>query len=429
MMIRNARPFKGLKTRLKRIKVLGDGIDMGTVAEGYYVGDGTLTSVRKFSAYNYDAKLDKIEWIEYFNTIKYGIALTANGDIYKWSETANGAAFGIVTNGVAAPHTAFACRFEGSPAVCVLGGTKLVFVYETGFASLSLTFELNGGCLHMGRIFAADTQKKYTIRWSGTDLSDWNQSALGGGYIDLDPVRGRIFRLVSMGNKIFVYREFGVDVIKVYGDPYHLSIVHKGSGDVTEKLTESACAVCGDKMYFCSKTNVYTFDGEKIERVKYPECLAGQNFRTGTCIDGRYVTFYCEDITGTSSYQFEIDTLNGVFAHYAEGMPFVWKSPNAFYGWFNNTVYREDAKSERMISRWFTGTLTLGISSTKLIKSIYTECSGKIVIHVITNSAMVGFTAENGKKIKVGLWDDSFSFRVTGNGKLKLLECECEVRE
>ena len=427
MRIRRARTFKGLKTRRESIVIIGGEGDFCTTAAAYCVGGKGITPARKFARYNAEAKITGVQSIGYFDNIKAGVALTESGQVYRWSDSASGAAF--TDCGTAGTHrtSPFECTYNSQPAAAVVSGTKILYVLQNGSVEKDIPYELKGACLHMGRIFAVDARSKYVVRWSGIELNAWTQSSLGAGYISLNPVRGEIYRVVSMGENLYVYREFGVDVIKAYGDPRHFAVAHQGSGEVTEKLEESACAACGDKLYFCSQTNVYRFNGNTVERVKIPGCMKGKNYRNGSAFDGRYVDFYCERVTYGGSYQFEMDLQEGTFAFYALSMPCIWKTPTSFYGWKSNSVYREDETAEDMSSSWRSDYFTLGDNRVKTLKSIYLESTGDIEITV--HADRITRRIKGGGSIPVDMSGRQFYFNVGGKGSVDLLRGEWEVRE
>lgn len=427
MRIRRTRSFKGLKTRVETVKIIGGESDYCLVAAAYCLGGKGITSARKFARYNADAGMDALQSVDYFDNIKSGVAVTADGQIYRWNERDSGAAFQSCGAVGAYFPSHFECLYDSQPAVAVVGGSKMTYVLGSGYADADIPYELKGACLHMGRIFAADAREKFVVRWSGTDLNDWEQSSLGAGYISLNPVRGEIFRVVSMGENLFVYREFGIDVIKAYGDPRHFAVVHMGSGDVTERLTESACAACGGKLYFCSERAVYSFDGKQIERIKLPEYMKGKNYRTGKAFEGRYVDFYCERTAYGGSYQFEMDLFEGTFAFYAWSMSHIWKTPSGFYGWRSNAVFREDETAEDTTSSWRSDYFRLGDNSVKTLKSVYLDGGGDLEVTVVADRDTRRFSGAG--RIPVNMCGRAFTVYVEGNGRVNLLEGEWEVRE
>ena len=429
MKIRQDRKFKGLKTRSVKLKVIGGEKDYCDYAVDYYLGKNGISSTRKFSSFRSGENiLGTLEWINYYNLIGAGIAATREGRVYRWKENnTTGNWFVDFTTMEMLYHTAANGNYDGLPGVCFTGGKKLMFVLESGTVSYFTPYRLKGGCMHMGRVFAVDADKRFLIRWSGMSVFSWVQSALGSGYLELDPSRGEIYRLISMGDKICVYRKYGIDVIKAYGDPRYFAVVPKGCADVTETLVEGACVVCGDKLYFCSQTSVYTFDGEKIEQVILPEALKGKNYTNGTCHDGRYVNFACEHAKNPESYLLEIDTKEGAFAFYSNGFPFVWKSPTAYYAWRDNTLFIEDDTPSDSFGTWSTAYLNPDdTNSVKTLKSVCVDCSGEITICVRTPT--VERRVKGNGKINIGLRGECFQISVCGSGQVRQLECEWEVR-
>lgn len=425
MKIRRSYKRGSLATESVKLKLVGGDKDYCGYSAGYYAGKPQLTPMRKFCLHNPSATLKSLETVNYFDNIGVALAITSLGQIYKVSEVSEGNAFaysGLVGTYL---HSAFPCYYENAPAVIVISGPRITFVTAEKYYNKQIAFQLKGACIHMGRIFAADAKDGYSIRWSGTDFLDWTQSVEGSGYIRLAPERGKVFRTVPFGDRLVVFREYGIDVVKAYGDPRHFAIVHQGGNNVTEKLIEDTCVVCGGKIYFCSYTNIYCFDGTSITAVKLPDYMKASNFQSGKSYENRYVHFYCQSEADGCEYQLELDLVNGTCGFFAGGMKFVWKTNSCFWVWCDNAIYHEDDGGNDTQSTWRTESIDLGSSRVKTLKSIYVDKSEDTEITVRADGLERSFS-ESGESY-VGMSGRNFSFEVSG-GTVKSLEAEWEVR-
>lgn len=426
MKIRRAYAIKPLKTKTVKLKLLGG--DGGYTAHcvGYRAGADCIAPSRGFAEYNGQAVIKNLESVSYYENIGSGLALASTGQIYRWTDTPSGAPFSYAGLVGTYYHSAFECFYDGAPAVAVVSGTRITFVTAEKYYNKQLPYNLKGACLHMGRVFATDIFENYSIRWSGTDILDWAQSADGSGYIKLNPERGKIYRTLSFGNDLVVFREFGFDVIKAFGDPRHFAVVHQGCKNVTERLREDTCVVCGDKIYCCSESAIYCFDGEKTEAVKLPDYMRAKDFCAGKSHGGRYVFYYCTAVFSGEEYQLEMDVQNGTFAFFASGKKFLWGKDGLLRAWKDDTVYIESYDACNAVCVWRSKAIDLGKAGVKTLKKIYVDKTDGAEVTVNADGVSRSFVG-NGE-ITVAMSGRNFTFEVVGGGRVNTLEAEWEVR-
>lgn len=135
----------------------------------------------------------------------------------------------------------------------------------------TVTTNIHGGkrlscaVMHCGRLFGADSNDGYLLRWSGEDgVLDWYESISGAGWGYLRPECGRILNLLPYGEKIAAVREFGVSEISAYGTPenFKLSV---GESFFAGICKNSAASV-GGKIYFLTGAGLCSYSGN-ISRV------------------------------------------------------------------------------------------------------------------------------------------------------------------
>lgn len=121
-------------------------------------------------------------------------------------------------------------------------------------------------CLHYERLFAIVEGERVQLRFSD-DLNptNWETSATEGGYIELLDERGPMNKVVSFGDYLYVFRDFGISRITAFGDQQEFSVsgVHTSSG----KIYEGSVTVCGNQILFLSKNGIYRFDGVSASKL------------------------------------------------------------------------------------------------------------------------------------------------------------------
>lgn len=426
MKIRREYVRRPLKTKSVKLTLIGGEDDYTEYCAGYSAGADCLARFPRFDMYRTPVVLKNPESIDYYANIGAVLALTAAGQIYRLSEAATGSMLTYAGTVGSCRRSTFECHFGNEPAVAVVSGTRITFVTAENYYNRQVPYAIKGACLHMGRIFAADASDSFAVRWSGMDMLDWEQSADGAGYIKLNPERGKIFRTLSFGSKLVVFREFGFDVLNVFGDPRHFAVVHQGSKNVTERLREDTCTVCGSSIYCCSENNIYRYDGEKAEVVKLPDYMQVKNFCAGKAYGGRYVYYYCMAVPTGGGYQLEMDLQNGTFALFACDKKFVWKTDDGFWAWKDNTVYVEKPDGDDWRCVWHSESIDLGSAGVKTLKKIYVDKTDKAQIRIRADGVSRSISGDG--EIYVGMSGRDFVFEVVGNGKVNALEAEWEVR-
>jgi len=426
MKIRRGYGRSDLKTERVKLKLIGGEEDYTAYCAGYCAGANYLTPSRKFKSYNTEANIHNVESITYFNSIGAGLALTTSGQIYKWSYVSVGTPFAYSGMAGSVIRSTFEYFNQDKPAVVVVSGNRMTFLTDEKYEYKALGFYLKGACYHYGRMFAADVRNPYVFRWTGTSLTDWAQTQGGAGYIKLTPERGLLYRTVAFGDQLVIYREYGLDVIKAFGDSRHFSVVQQGCKNVMEKLVEDAIAVCDGKIYFCSYDKIYTYDGEKIETLKIPDYMKAHDYTLGKAYDDRFVHFYCTPDNGLEKCQFEIDTEKGTCSFFAPGMKFLWKSKDGFWAWKDNVVYLENKLGYDMPCVWRSKSVDLGRSDVKTLKSVYLKQTQDAVLKVTADGVSREFCG-NGR-VPVDMSGTEFAFEVRGRGDTLDVEAEWEVR-
>lgn len=432
MTIRRPYRSKGLDTKIVKTKIIdGEYFDCSS-SVGYFMGGKAVECTYKLE---YGGKSEgiprDIDIVRYFPAMGFGLGVSTDGVVYVWTESEN--SFTRVSN-IEYPTPSFFSGYEGEKRfAAVVGGRKIVRVLEDKSAvAYVIHYSLKGACLCMGRLFAADAQDEYVLRWSGPNgFDDWTQSAFGAGYMRFNPARGRILSTVPFGDRVAVFREYGLDFLKVNGDPRHFSVTYEYGEGVSEKLGDGTCVCCRGKLYFCSDEHMYVCDGSGITRMQFPDYMQPKLCTHGAAIEDRYVVYYCKHPNSSTRYQFIYDVDEKKYGFFAYGASTVWKTANGFYSWRSGRVHvplrdYSDANGD-MASSLYKGNLGSEYSGMKLLKSVTLDASGDARLSVRSLYVTRYFTG-NGK-IPINMPGNTFSLSLSGNCKVRSLEVEWEVRK
>ena len=118
-------------------------------------------------------------------------------------------------------------------------------------------------CVHAERLFAtveSELDERNEI-WFSDDLdpTNWNVSLTEGGFIKMVDERGSLNAAISFNNYVYIFRDFGITRLSAFGDQtdFSLSQVYLTSSKIYSKTV----TVCGDRIMFATKDNLFMFDG------------------------------------------------------------------------------------------------------------------------------------------------------------------------
>lgn len=426
MKIRRDYKRGNLKTKSVRLKIFGGDEDYCKLCVGYYVRNGKkLKPSVMLKPYNESVSINPVVSTRYFPNIGAAVFITSTGHVYRWKPVSVGSPFeyaGLL--GTTMPF-ATACYYNNMNVVAVVAGPRIVIVKPSAYEIRGVPYQLRGAAYFLGRMFCADITND-CVRWSGEGITDWSESIDGAGHIYLDPSRGQIFNVVVFGDKLVAFREFGLDVLNVYGEPRHFKVEQYGQQLVTERLTMTTCVECGKKLYFASTHNIYTFDGEKIEQVVLPEYMKGSYYTNGCSYGNRYVHYYCMSDSDGQYYQFELDVVTGKCAFFAPGMKFLWNNGEKFYGFKDNAIYVQDKFGYDVEHVWKSKPVDVGTSGVKTLKNIYTDADDFSRVKITADG--VSREVRGQGELPVGLSGREFVFEIKERGETSILEAEWEVR-
>lgn len=115
-------------------------------------------------------------------------------------------------------------------------------------------------CKHYERLFAILEGDRKTLMFSANlDPTNWNAELDEGGFIQMYDERGKLLKLISFNDYVYVFREFGITKISAYGDQEQFSVSHLAISST--KIFPNSITCCGDIVLFLTEDGLYRFDG------------------------------------------------------------------------------------------------------------------------------------------------------------------------
>lgn len=118
----------------------------------------------------------------------------------------------------------------------------------------------------LDRLFIVTDERPYSVLYSDdTDPTNWTMSADDAGEINFADNMGKVVKVFSLDNYIFVIRQFGI--IKIYGgkngSDFTLSRIFNSTGEIFDGTAE----ISGDYIVFYSTEGLHKFDGLSTKRI------------------------------------------------------------------------------------------------------------------------------------------------------------------
>lgn len=427
-MIRRApRVLPGLSKSSKRVEPI-----CGAAAEvcyGYINSGGGLAPLPSASPDPVsDLSAAGLHDVAVYPSFGCALLMYANGDAAVW-RNGDGGCFNLASLPSGEPFSVEARGENGEAYIAAVSGdSMLVYGDLTAAATaVQLPHRLYGGVMHCGRLFAADADDRYTVRWSGLRITDWSDGIEGSGYVTLDGEAGEILALGNLGDNLLCVRERGFTVIRALADSRNFRI----SPSQCVALSEGGImtgGVVGGKYYFTKPDGLYSYDGSSVKA----EYLA----------DGRVLTGFGRAYAADDGQVYAQCVYNGVSCLMRYGAqsgsagffgadcsrPFYLKErllcvkDDAFYGL--SPSYGDELRI------WRSEYIDVGESSPegyKILKDIEVDGDGEATVKVLadgTERMLSGFG-----KIRVNMRGRGFKFEVRGQGAVGRLYARFEVRK
>lgn len=308
--------------------------------------------------------------------------------------------------------------YEGKPRAVVINGGGALYNsggrYDVIFAYGA---RLGCGVMHCGRLFGADLDDGYKLRWSGEGgLTDWEEGLYGSGSLTLDPARGEVLDIVEFGEKLIAVRKLGLTVLSMFGSPENFSAEITDTD--ADEIYKGTARAAGGKLIFCTASGLRSFDGSVIK--KLPHALSGDisNPVCSAVLNGKYYlscrskilnggAVLCYDTADGGSYliDFAADALC---------------SADKIYAYNKDGAFALEAGGVYVMT---SGRIDFGSGRRKTVTEIFIE--GEADVEISNGRTARKFTDARGL-IRPRLRGESFTVKITGTKAVKKLNVTAE---
>lgn len=120
-------------------------------------------------------------------------------------------------------------------------------------------------CIHSERLFAT-TEEEGSSLWFSDDFNptNWSVSLDEAGFIELPDERGKLLKVISFLDYVYVFRSYGISRIYAFGDQSDFTVdnLYNNLG----KIYANTVTECGGYVIFLTSSGLYRFNG--IDAVK-----------------------------------------------------------------------------------------------------------------------------------------------------------------
>ncbi len=170
------------------------------------------------------------------------------------------------------------CYFAKAPlGICYnyYGSDVLILAYDNNQISIlddntvttyQDTPQVSSMCIHKERLFLTSANDVNTVWFSGNfNPVDWAVSLDGAGYVTIPDERGKMLKVVSFYDYVYLFREYGITRISAYGDQTefivdNLFLKHG-------KIYKNSITTCGNYIVFLASDGIYRFDGANSTKI------------------------------------------------------------------------------------------------------------------------------------------------------------------
>jgi len=157
-------------------------------------------------------------------------------------------------------------------------------------------------CVHYERVFACDiANEPYIVRFSAPmDCTVWN-STMGSGYIIILSDFGKLERVISFYDAVYVFHEFGISRISAYARETEFAVSKIWRSD--SQIIPSTVAICGDRVLFAARSGLFEFNGASVRKIcpnleRIWAYIHDYDKAQGYTYDGKYILMCVSDLAG-----------------------------------------------------------------------------------------------------------------------------------
>jgi len=277
-------------------------------------------------------------------------------------------------------------RLYGDDVILMTSSSDVMAVWDGKNAPYTVpnSPHITSMTIHFERMFSTVGGERNAV-WFSRDLdpTNWDLALDRGGFIQMLDERGKLNKVVSFLNFVYVLRDFGISRISAFADQtdFSTSNLFVSSG----RIYAQSATLCGDRILFLASDGLYAFDGLSTQRIMQRlDSVVRPSPHSASCFhNGKYyLSFRIEDDEGLDNDEdnnavlvYEVQTglfsiLKGVcvrnFAKCGEVIYGVTREGDAAYVERCGSVFGEATPKS-----WVSGHLDFGTERVKTIREIY----------------------------------------------------------
>lgn len=170
-----------------------------------------------------------------------------------------------------------------------------MYIFAADFNDIQIIYDapnITNMCVHSERLFAT-VELENDVRnevWFSDDLdpTNWNVSSTEAGFIKMVDERGSLNTVISFNNYIYIFRDYGITRLTAYGEQSEFNLSHIYL--TSSKIISKTVTVCGDRIMFATKDEIFAFDGLNVSSVnlKIKNMLNVNDNSVGAFHNGKY---------------------------------------------------------------------------------------------------------------------------------------------
>ena len=144
-------------------------------------------------------------------------------------------------------------------------------------------------CVHYGKLFAITEGDRGKLVYADeTDILQWTSQGLEN--IDFGDGRGNVNKIISFDDYLYLFRDFGITQLSIYGKDENFSVSHMYFSD--SYIYPNSISQSGDKIYFLTKSGLKVFNGTKVKDIEIDAIKlvnrCDNDKCSAVCFEGKY---------------------------------------------------------------------------------------------------------------------------------------------
>ena len=277
--------------------------------------------------------------------------------------------------------------FDGNAHTMLISGNSFTTAHGRERLHGGFTQNLSCGVMRCGRLFGADADKPYVLKWSGRlGFADWVESISGAGRLGLEADGGYIIDLFDFEDALIILRENSVMRYSVYGDPENF---RKISSVTVPKVFKHSAAIAGDSLLFVTQGGLMRYRGGKVEKVD--GLISDDMISAHSCVvhDGRYY-FVCGLSRGLNrNVIYAYDFIDDCYEIIDKNVDFISQDGESAVAYTSVNIFRMTFDNEFENYSVTTGNINFGTTKRKLATMLEVDCDEGVKAYVYNGSDRV----------------------------------------